>query len=91
MHKKEKVVKTGFVASIVGLCIAVLALFPSVSPSEAFPWPLLVGSFIYLPGAFMVMIASRGPGMKEAMGKLRFVRLGFIAVFAFALIRLANG
>lgn len=44
------------------------------------PWPLLVGSTVYLLGALCLVANARGPAAKKAMGQLRFVRLGIIVV-----------
>ena len=90
MEKQRRLAQSGFLLACVGLAIAAVSVLPGVLSIGSFPWPLIVGTAIYLPGAFMVMIGSRGPGMKEAIGRLRFVRLGFIAVFAFAVFRLFN-
>lgn len=90
MQQRRPLAKIGFSVAVAGLALSLLSLVPAVVSAKDFPWPLLVGSFVYLPGAFLVMIGSRGEQMKEAMGKLRFVRMGFIAVFAIAIMRIVG-
>ncbi len=81
MDKMGRFRAVGFTLAVVGLLFAASSLVPGFIPKEQFPWPLLVGSFIYLNGAFLVMIGSRGGDAKLQMGRLRFIRLGFVAVF----------
>ncbi|HXH61028.1 MAG TPA: hypothetical protein VNI20_06680 [Fimbriimonadaceae bacterium] len=82
MERQERMRKNGFTIAIAGLAVAALSLIPPLTPKQGFPWLLILGSFVYLPGAFMVLVSSKGPDAKLIMGKLRFIRLGFIAIFA---------
>lgn len=91
MAKRESLKKVGLGLAIVGLAVALLSLLPSVTPRGVFPWPLLVGSAIYLPGAFMLIFGSKGMEQRSAMSTLRFVRLGFVAVLAVVLFRMMAG
>ena len=77
-----KLRKAGYALALLGFAIALVCLVPGLFGKEEFPWPILVGSFIYLNGAFLVMFSTRGKDARKALGSLRFVRLGFVAVFA---------
>lgn len=71
-----------------GLGVALIGLLPVFSEKDSFPWPVFAGPAIYMPAAFGLVYLSRGPNMKSMMTKLRFIRLGFVAVFAVAVYRL---
>lgn len=90
MAERSRLAKVGFVLAIAGLAIAMLTLIPAVVGPQSLPWPLFVGSSVYLVGSFTLMVGSRGPHMKEQMGRLRLVRLGFIVVFATMIMRLVS-
>lgn len=90
MDRLARFRRAGFGIAIGGLVIASLSLVPQLSPREQFPWPLMVGAFVYLPGAFFVLVGSRGANAREVMGRLRFVRLGFVAVFAIVVWRMLS-
>ncbi|MCH7945234.1 MAG: hypothetical protein IIC73_04360 [Armatimonadetes bacterium] len=90
MEKRESLRKLGLGMAMAGLAVALLSVFPAVTPRDGFPWPLLAGSAIYLPGAFMLIIGTRGMGQRSAMTTLRFVRLGFVAVLAVVLWRMMS-
>jgi hypothetical protein len=70
----------GYVLAVLGLFVAASSLV--LFSKEQFPWTLFLGSFVYLFGAFMVFFGSRKDDPKTAMARLRFIRLGFVAVFA---------
>ena len=88
MQKREKLIKAGFSVAAIGLVVALFSIVPGLFGKDDFPWPILLGSFLYLHGAFMVYFAARGPEMKRHMIKLRFVRLGFVLVFAILVWRI---
>ncbi len=72
--------KIGLSLCVVGLFVAVLTVVPGVVPSGGAPWPIIVGSAIYFPGAFLAFFSSRGQDRRRVINYLRFVRLGFLAV-----------
>lgn len=82
MDKMAKLRALGYALAGAGLLFASSSLVPGFVGKDQFAWPLLVGSFVYLHGAFLVLIASRGKESKANMNRLRFIRLGFVAVFA---------
>ena len=91
MERNEAFRKIGLCTAVGGLVVALLSFVPVISPKGSFPWALIVGATIYLPGAFLLVFGSKGADRKAAIGKLRFVRLGFIAVFAFVIFRMMSG
>ncbi|MDI9639408.1 hypothetical protein QM565_27245 [Geitlerinema splendidum] len=50
---KSLAFRIGFGICLTGLLLALVSLIPGVLRDGAFPWPLFVGAFIYLPGAFL--------------------------------------
>ena len=82
---KAKMRTVGYVLALVGLFTAAASLVPSIVPEGGFAWPLFVGSFVYLNGAFLVFVGAQTKDRKAHMGKLRFIRLGFVAVMMLVL------
>ena len=82
MERQAKLRKLGFALAILGLVVALTAIVPGLFKKDEFPWTLLVGSFLYLHGGLLVVFASRGVDAKQTIGSLRFIRLGFVLVFA---------
>jgi hypothetical protein len=83
MERRDRLRALGFQIAVFGLLVACVSLVPQFFGKDEFPWTLLVGSFIYLHGAFMVLVFSRSKSdVKKNLGALRFVRLGFVVVFA---------
>lgn len=80
----------GYVLAIIGLFTAASSLVPSIVPEGAFAWPLFVGSFVYLNGAFLVFFGAQTKDRKAHMGKLRFIRLGFAAVVLLVLWQIVS-
>jgi len=80
--------KLGLGLALAGLFVAILAVVPGVVAQDVFPWPLIVGSFVYLHGAFLLVFSTKGQDRKVALSTLRLVRLGFVAVFAVIIFRL---
>lgn len=80
MDTKAKMRAAGYVLAALGLLVAAASLVPAVVPKGEFAWPIFVGSFIYLNGAFLVFIGSQTADRKAHMVRLRFIRLGFVAV-----------
>lgn len=72
--------KIGLTLCLMGLAVAILSVVPGVVPKNTAPWPILVGSAIYFPGAFLAFFSTRGMDRRRVLNMLRFVRLGFIAV-----------
>lgn len=91
MDAKAKLRTVGYVLALVGLFTAAASLVPTVVPKDGFPWPLFVGSFVYLNGAFLVYFGAPTKDRKEHMGKLRFIRLGFAAVVLLSLWIMVKG
>ena len=91
MEKRESLRKLGLGMAMAGLAVALLSVFPAVTPRDGFPWPLLVGSAIYLPGAFILIFSTRGLERRTSMTTRRFVRIGFVAVLAVVLYRMMSG
>ena len=90
MDRLAKFRATGYALAVLGLVMAASSLLPAINPQNSVPWPLFVGSFVYLHGGFLVVLGSRGPDAKAHVGRLRFVRLGFVAVVAILVMRLVN-
>lgn len=90
MEKREGLRKLGLGMAVTGLAVALLSVVPAVTPPDGFPWLLLAGSAIYLPGGFMLVFGTRGTEQRSAMLALRFVRLGFVAVLAVVLWRMMS-
>jgi hypothetical protein len=89
MEKRDRLRAIGFQIAVFGLLVACVSLVPQFFSRDQFPWTLLVGSFIYLHGAFMVLVFSKSKSdVKKNLGTLRFVRLGFVVVFALLVWRL---
>ncbi len=76
---------------VLGLLISAAALVPAWTRSSVLPIPLFVGAGIYLLSAFVMMAASTPEDRPRLQLWLRFVRLGFVVVFLFALLRLTPG
>ena len=72
--------------ALVGMLVSSLSLLPFVSPHDPIPWPLIVGSTVYVLGAFCLAFNARGDSGEKAMVRLRFVRMGII-VIVFALLQ----
>ncbi len=85
---REKAAQISFYVCIFGLVVSFASLLPSFNGPYAVPWPIFVGSAIYLPASFVYIFASRGKNLKLAVGKLRFIRLGFAAVMAILVWRI---
>ncbi|MCA0360559.1 MAG: hypothetical protein LCH41_05850 [Armatimonadetes bacterium] len=82
--------KLGFGLCILGLLIAVASLIPGVVGPTDFPWPLFVGGFIYLPGAFMAFFATKPSERMKMMNTIRMIRVGFFMIIALIFMRLAQ-
>lgn len=83
---KSLAFRIGFGICLTGLLLALVSLIPGVLRDGAFPWPLFVGAFIYLPGAFLAFFGTKGEDRNKAFRMIRFIRLGFIAVFLIVII-----
>lgn len=82
--------KIGFGLCLAGLLVALLSLVPAIVPPGSLPWPVFVGSMIYLPGAFLAFFSTRGQERKAMFNQIRMVRLGFFAVLAILFISIAK-
>ncbi len=76
---------------IVGLVIALTSLVPAVVKPGSFPMPIIYGSVVYLPGAFLAFFSARGRERNRVFWQLRFIRLGFVAVLAVAMFQIMRG
>lgn len=91
MERREAFRKIGLGLAVTGLVVALLSAVPSVSPKGSFPWAIIVGTFFYLPGAFLLVFGTKGDERKAALSSLRFIRLGFVAVFAYVVFQMVSG
>ena len=87
----DKAVRFGFALCLVGLAIAVVGLLPQFTGPKVFPWPVIAGSAVYFPGAFLAFISARGREKNQVLMWIRLVRLGFFAVLLFSFWRMAQG
>lgn len=87
----DRAVRFGFLLSLVGFAIACLSLFPNAPGSKGFPWPVFAGSAVYLPGAIVAFLNSRGRERNQTFMWLRVIRFGFFAILAIALFRMTQG
>lgn len=82
-------IKIGFGLCFLGLFVALLSLVPAIIPDAGtLPWPILAGSIIYLPGSVLVFFSSKGETRNSNFNKIRFVRIGFVAIIAILSIRI---
>lgn len=88
MEPRAKMRKIGYALALVGFAVALVSIVPGVFQPKEFPWTIIVGSFVYLHGALLVVFGSRGKDAKQNLMSLRFVRLGFVAIFAVMVWRL---
>jgi hypothetical protein len=84
---REKLRKGGMALCVAGLVISLLSYMPSIRSGMVFPWPVLVGSAVYLPGAFGVFMGTKGADRTKALTTLRFIRLGFAFILISVLIQ----
>lgn len=82
--------RAGFVLCIIGLVIAASSVIPAVVGPTDFPWPLFVGGFIYLPGAFMAFLGTKPSERMKMMNSIRMVRVGFFMIIALMFMRFAQ-
>ncbi|MBX3114880.1 MAG: hypothetical protein KF836_09975 [Fimbriimonadaceae bacterium] len=82
--------KIGFGLCVAGLAVALLSLVPAIVRPGELPWPVFVGSMIYLPGAFLAFFSTRGKDRKIMFNQIRMVRLGFFFVLAILFISIAR-
>lgn len=81
-------IKTGTTLCLSGLAVALMGLFLT-KPGE-FPILVFVGGFIYLPGSFLAFLSAKGENRNKVFWNLRFIRLAFFGVVAFAIFRMMN-
>lgn len=84
----ETRIKIGFGLCVVGLLIALLSLVPAIVPANQIPWPVFVGTMVYMPGSALVFFSSQGQARNRNYNLVRFVRLGFFAVIVILSIRI---
>lgn len=77
---RQQLADLGFGVAVLGMAVTLLSLTPLANPRDPLPWPLFVGSTVYLLGAFCLIANARGETAKKALGKLRYVRMGIIVV-----------
>ncbi len=88
---RERWVQSGLWVAGAGLGVALLSLVPQIGGGLPLPWPLLLGSSVYLCGAIAVVANARGPGGKALVGKLRLIRFGFIAIVLILIVKMQTG
>lgn len=81
-------IKIGYSLCILGLAVAFLTLIPAIVPINVLPWPIFVGSMIYLPGSFLIFFTAQGQDRNAAFNKIRMIRLGFLAVVVILTVRI---
>ena len=77
-----------------GLVVAITSLFIRAQSPKDMTIPLTLiglGSFLYIPGAFLVFYSERKQKMKPMMGYLRWVRLGFVVLVMYWVFRISQG
>lgn len=89
-ERRAKLHKTGMVLCILGLIVALLSFVPAVVPEYSLPWPVFVGSFIYLPGASLIFFGAKGSDRQMVFNQIRMIRLGFLAVIAILITRILS-
>lgn len=90
----EKLPKIGIGLAIFGLIVASLSLLPGFNSLEGGAIPLMligIGSFFYIPGAFMVFFSERKEKMKPMMGYLRWIRLAYAVIVMFWIFKISQG
>ena len=75
---------------IAGLFVALLSFVPAIVPEYSLPWPVFVGSFIYVPGASLIFFSAKGADRQMVFNKIRMIRLGFLAVIAILITRILS-
>ena len=70
----------GFGTAAFGLLLSSLSLVPSIGKGQFLPWPIIVGSVVYLAGGLFLAINARGASGRKYMLWLRMVRMGFIVI-----------
>jgi len=83
----------GLGMAILGLLVAITSLFFKGESAKDFSMPLIligVGSFLYIPGSFLVFYTERRNRMKPMMGYLRWVRLGFVVLVLYWIFRISQ-
>lgn len=80
--------RIGLGIAVLGLLVAAASLLPTVTPVGRFPWLILVGSVIYLPGGFLIAAHARGDQGKSWLLALRVIRLAFAAVMLVVVLRM---
>ena len=87
----DRSVRFGFALCIVGFLIALGTFIPQVVGPHDFPWPVLAGSLVYMPGAFLAFASARGPGRNQVIMWVRVIRFGFFAILMIGMLRIAQG
>lgn len=83
----------GLGMAIVGLLVAITSLFFKGGSAKDFSLPLILiglGSFLYIPGSFLVFFSERRSRMKPMMGYLRWVRIGFVVLVLYWIFRISQ-
>ena len=83
----------GLGMAILGLTVAITSLFFRGGSAKDFSMPLIligVGSFLYIPGSFLVFFTERKSRMKPMMGYLRWVRIGFVILVLYWIFRISQ-
>lgn len=81
-----KLAKLGLGLCVGGLLIALTGLLPAVVPHGSFPWPVFVGSAVYIPGAFLAFFGCDKNERRQVATLVRIVRMGFFVVLVAAIV-----
>ncbi|MCW5935776.1 MAG: hypothetical protein KIT11_00520 [Fimbriimonadaceae bacterium] len=76
-----------FGTAILGLLIAATSL---LSVNRDLPIAIFIGAAVYLIGGLWLTLVVRGKDVKVWQLRLRFVRLGFVAVFLLTLFQISR-
>lgn len=61
---------------------------PNVVPPGDFPWPVLLGSAVYLPGSFMAFFGCKKEERRQVVTTVRLIRFGFVAILVVGMVRI---
>ncbi len=90
----EKLPKIGLGLAAAGLVIASFSLLPGLNSLQGGAVPLMLiglGSFFYIPGAFLIFYSERQAKMKPMMGYLRWIRLAYVVIVIFWIFKVTQG
>ncbi len=78
--------KIGFGIALLGLALTFLSFAPGMLNSSNFPWPFVVGSFLYLGASLFLIFVSKGQAKIVMLKRLRMIRVGFVLIVLITMI-----